>query len=208
MPRPRFQRLDATLRDAILTVAGREFARAGYEGASLNAIIVEVGLSKGVFYYYFDDKADLAATVLERVFERLLGPLERFAPPAGDFDFWEHIAAFTRETMADVRKNADEAELLSRLGADAAREPALAARLEPFLVRARAVSERFWRRGQEVGAVRRDLSPHLLAELAQRSKEVLARQLLPVGRAPTAAEEDRFIALHLDLVRRMAGGAP
>jgi AcrR family transcriptional regulator len=208
MPRSQFQRLDAALRDNILTVAGREFARAGYEGASLNRIIVEAGLSKGVFYYYFDDKADLAATVLERTIEHAVGPLERFQPPAGDFDFWVYLAAFTRDAMADIRRSAEGAELLSRLGAAVARDPSLAARLQPLITRAMAVSTRFWRRGQEVGAVRTDLAPELLAELVQRTKEVLTRRLLPADRAASAAEEDQFIALHLDLVRRLTGGAP
>jgi AcrR family transcriptional regulator len=206
MPRARLHRLDAALRDTILAVAGREFARAGYDGASLNRIIAEAGLSKGVFYYYFEDKAHLAATVLEHTLERAIGPLERFEAPAGEFDFWGHVAAMTRDTMADVRRSAQQAELLSRLGTASAREPLLAARLQPFIARALAVSTRFWRRGQEVGAVRADLSPSLLAELAQRMKEVLTRQLLPADRAPSAAEEDHFIALHLDLVRRLTEG--
>ena len=88
MPRPRFERIDPSLRETLLAVATRELARAGYEGASLNQIIAAAGLSKGVFYYYFDDKADLAVTVFEHALERVVGPLERFEPPPGRFDFW------------------------------------------------------------------------------------------------------------------------
>ena len=65
MPRPRFKKLAADKRAAIIEAAGVEFAAHGFQGASLNAIIAAAGISKGAFYYYFDDKADLFATVIE-----------------------------------------------------------------------------------------------------------------------------------------------
>ena len=43
--------------------------------------------------------------------------------------------------------------------------------------------------------------------MVQRQKEVLTRRLLPADRAPSASEEDQFISVHLDLVRRLTGGA-
>ncbi|SMF64491.1 TetR/AcrR family transcriptional regulator [Pseudobacteriovorax antillogorgiicola] len=75
MPRPRFHNLDQEKQSSILDVAEREFVAKGFAGASLNEIMREVGVSKGAIYYYFDDKADLFATCLERLmvpFEKLL----------------------------------------------------------------------------------------------------------------------------------------
>jgi AcrR family transcriptional regulator len=46
-------------REALLAAALSEFSRNSYETASLNAILREAGVSKGVFYYYFRDKRDL-----------------------------------------------------------------------------------------------------------------------------------------------------
>src|SRR5215475_4561107 len=117
MPRPRFHKIEPTLRDQLLDVAAREMARDGYEGASLNRIIAEAGLSKGVFYYYFDDKADLAATVFERALEQSVGSLERFEPPAGDFDFWAHLEDLALAGTAELRRTEQHAEVVSRLGA-------------------------------------------------------------------------------------------
>lgn len=66
MPRPRFERLEAEKQAAILDSALEAFAAHGFEGASYNQIIERTGISKGAMYYYFDDKEDLFATVVER----------------------------------------------------------------------------------------------------------------------------------------------
>ena len=46
-------------RKALLDAALCEFSEKRYESASLNAILKKAGVSKGVFYYYFEDKRDL-----------------------------------------------------------------------------------------------------------------------------------------------------
>ena len=71
MPRPRFERLDPERRGAVLDAAATEFAARGYDGASYNRIIERSGVSKGAMYYYFEDKADLYATVLGHALEGL-----------------------------------------------------------------------------------------------------------------------------------------
>ena len=67
MPRPRFDKLDPERQEALLDAAMRELAARGPEGASLNKVLADVGLSKGVAYYYFDDREDLFVTVISRV---------------------------------------------------------------------------------------------------------------------------------------------
>ena len=88
MPRPRFTRAAPALQESLLDAAAREFAEHGYDGASLNAILLAAGLSKGAFYYYFDDKTDLAAAVLERELRGfdMPGPLGRTAA-----EFWSEL---------------------------------------------------------------------------------------------------------------------
>ena len=63
MPRPRFDKLDLQTRSRILETAAEGFADSGFE-VSYNAIIERTGLSKGVMYYYFDDKEDLYLTLV------------------------------------------------------------------------------------------------------------------------------------------------
>jgi len=43
----------------ILNAAFEEFAKFGLDKASLNKILKSAGISKGVFYHYFDDKEEL-----------------------------------------------------------------------------------------------------------------------------------------------------
>ena len=56
----------AARRDEILDAAQRVFARKGYRGSSIAAIIDESGLSAGAIYSYFGGKQELFHAVVER----------------------------------------------------------------------------------------------------------------------------------------------
>lgn len=51
-------------RETVLTAAARQFARAGYQGTTLNAIVREANITQGALYFHFDSKHDLAAEVI------------------------------------------------------------------------------------------------------------------------------------------------
>jgi AcrR family transcriptional regulator len=80
-------------KEHILEAAAKEFAAHGYEGAILSNILERAGISKGAAYYYFEDKADLIATVIRRYWTDFLdepnAQVEHFT--AGDF--WERLHA-------------------------------------------------------------------------------------------------------------------
>ena len=59
-------------RDKILGVARSQFARNGYHGTSMDAIVKDTGLSKGALYWHFDGKSDLFAAVLRREVEKII----------------------------------------------------------------------------------------------------------------------------------------
>ena len=65
MVHERFDNLDAEKQERLFEAAADEFASHGFDGASLNRIIDRAGMSKGSLYYYFNDKNDLFATVIE-----------------------------------------------------------------------------------------------------------------------------------------------
>jgi AcrR family transcriptional regulator len=202
MPRPRFTRAAPEMQEALLAAGAREFAAHGYDGASLNGILLAAGLSKGAFYYYFDDKADLAAAVLERELRNYdAGDLHAVNSAAG---FWTELHRFSAQSLAQLRLAPQRGELLTRLGAAIAREPALMERCGPLIARAREQGGAFWRRGQEIGAVRTDLSIDALLAVAQASKTALAGALLPADRGATPDEIEAFTRVYLDLLRRIS----
>ncbi len=61
---------DETKRD-ILSVATKEFAKYGYNGARIDAIAAQTSTTKRMIYYYFGGKERLYITVLEREYARI-----------------------------------------------------------------------------------------------------------------------------------------
>ena len=61
--RLRFFKFDPERHHQLREAAAEEFTARGYGATSLNKLIERPGLSKGHFYCYFDDKADLFAIV-------------------------------------------------------------------------------------------------------------------------------------------------
>jgi len=65
---PSFERLPLDKKKRIIEGALREFAASGYETASTNRIVEEVGISKGSLFHYFGSKEELWLHVAEHVF--------------------------------------------------------------------------------------------------------------------------------------------
>lgn len=58
----------ALTRENILKVATTEFAEHGYDGASIEAIVLRCKISKNLIYHYFDSKEGLFIEVMERAY--------------------------------------------------------------------------------------------------------------------------------------------
>lgn len=79
-------------RRVLLETAASEFARAGYEAASLNRILRSCGLSKSSFYHYASSKAQLFAWVVEDLGRELARAAEVPSPESlGGPAFWDEI---------------------------------------------------------------------------------------------------------------------
>ncbi|MBK7453960.1 MAG: TetR/AcrR family transcriptional regulator [Anaerolineales bacterium] len=59
MPKQTFLNLPEEKRNFIINAAADEFAEYGFEAASINRIVANSKISKGSFYQYFEDKADV-----------------------------------------------------------------------------------------------------------------------------------------------------
>jgi AcrR family transcriptional regulator len=89
-PPSRGERNPEETRQRLLAAAFREIHRHGFQGASLDAILAETGLTKGALYHHFANKQALGYAVVDEVLrteirERWLKPLEGTHDPVTVF---------------------------------------------------------------------------------------------------------------------------
>ncbi|MEC7519508.1 MAG: TetR/AcrR family transcriptional regulator [Myxococcota bacterium] len=160
MPLPRFEKLPKEKRRAILAAATHEFAEHGFEGASFNRIIAAAGISKGAMYYYFADKADAYASVIEDVFDQLGEALSDLALPDDAEQFWTWL----EEGSTRLNETFGQDEELSKLSRGLYSSVSADPTYRRILARGREHVESILARGQALGAVRDDLPLELLAD--------------------------------------------
>jgi AcrR family transcriptional regulator len=207
MPRPRFDKLDPEIRRRVLEAAAREFATRGFETASLNRVIEAAGISKGSFYYYFDDKADLFATVVRMAWEvcQPSVPLDPSDLDAGTF--WPALRGWLEEFSAATREKAwlaGIARLIYHPPADAHVERLVEEEFE----RVGRFLRRLIRRGQELAVVRTDLPADLLLRLVLAVGEAGDRWMVDHGEGLDPTEADRLMGRLFEILRELASPGP
>lgn len=164
--RSRFENLDDETREEILREAGEEFAEKGYESASLNEIIERAGISKGSLYYYFEDKEDLFATVVDVVAERVMSYATDFSIEELDEEnFWDEIGRVLRSVAEFASRHRWYVRFGRMIYKMRDRGPGTIRDSELFEV-SRRWTERIIERGQEVGVVRTDVPREYLVEMS------------------------------------------
>lgn len=203
MARARFDNLEPERQEAILSVAADEFAAHGYTGASLNRIIEAAGISKGSLYYYFDDKADLFASVVEATMQRLLKVMEGLS--LDDLDranFWEMV----REVGLRSIDLMSEDVWYVRLAMAFPRlrdEPEAGAGVRPMLEWGRDFTRQLLTRGRELQVVRRDLPLDLLVEVTMAMDEAGDRWMMEHLDDYQGAALRELVEARIDLMRDM-----
>jgi AcrR family transcriptional regulator len=88
MPNKTFENLLDEKKEAVIQAALKEFTVHDYDSASLNDIISEIGIAKGSFYRYFDNKQDLYDYLIEYGLEKKFNYVSKVMNSADDlFDF-------------------------------------------------------------------------------------------------------------------------
>lgn len=204
MVRKRFDHLEPEAQERIFAAAADEFAERGYEAASVNRILAAAELSKGSLYYYFEDKADLFAAVVERASARMLaavGGLDLAALTAANY--WDRLEELVGRASAFLSRPEWAARLV-RSALRAPGGPGLDERIDQIAERWTAA---ILARGQELGVVRADLPFGMLASMCLALGEAGDRWLLECWEEFAPAERERLAAGTLDIFRRMLAAA-
>ena len=68
---------DNETKDNLLVSAKREFMEKGYEKASLRSICRSTGVTTGALYFFFKDKEDLFAAIVQPTLDRIIALLSQ-----------------------------------------------------------------------------------------------------------------------------------
>ena len=200
MPRARFLNLAPQARARLLRVATRHFARHGLEGASLNEILAEAGISKGAYYYYFDDKDDLLATVLDDAVDEMLA---RLRMPAFDQltrdEFWPAVERLVASWAGVVDVPSDLLQVAVQFTAARRRN----VRFAPILAKAQGLYRKLIEPGQRLGCVRTDLPVDVLIRLLEANDAALDGIFLSLHGTVTRANLERHTRLVFDTFKRL-----
>lgn len=203
MSRRRLENLDPERQAGLFDSAAREFSAHGFEGASLNRILDVAEMGKSSFYYYFDDKADLFATVMERALAELFAETGGFDPDAltGD-DFWPAFTTLYKRLLAAADSNPQLVQLgglFYQLRTNR-RDGSATSRLVDT---ARDWAGRIIARGQALGVVRADLPLALLVDTAMALLGALDRWSVAHWTELSREDMARLPEQHIALFRRL-----
>jgi len=109
-PTPR-TRIQEKNRARVLEAALEVFSRAGFRGATLDAIAGEAGLSKPNLLYYFTSKEDIHVTLLEGLVDRWLDPLREMR---AEGDPQAELLAYVRRKLQMSRDFPRESRLFAQ----------------------------------------------------------------------------------------------
>lgn len=203
MPRPRFQKMATARRRALLDAARKEFSSREYGSASINTILADAGFSKGSFYHYFDDKTDLAATVVLEVYAPLVALLRGTKMPRTAASFWRDFRESNLRMTELIEAHGPTYDLLINVGNELLENTELAARVLPSMGEVMDHMIAIWKQGQKLGAVRTDLPVSELLAAQDGLKRSLWKARFPKRKVPEHAELERFVDDFLDLLQRI-----
>ena len=148
-------------RDDILDAAEKVFAEKGYHETGIADIAQVLGIGHGTFYRYFKNKQDIAATVMERVVERI-GQAALIEDPEASTTVAEYRAQVVRILERMFRLLDDHPTVLRFFH----RESVVvdSEKLFEALDRYSVFTERFLRNGIARGFVRADLDVEITAQ--------------------------------------------
>jgi AcrR family transcriptional regulator len=199
----RLEKLDSERRNRLFQTAAEEFAEHGYDAASLNRIIEKSGIGKSSLYYYFDDKADLFTTIVERAIALLIKDIGGFDPAKLTAEtYWLALEEFCRR-VTELSARKVWYVKLGRLFYQLRGKRREGAATDRTVRAARGWLQTVIERGQALGVVRSDLPTTLLVDGTLGLAEAIDRWFMAHWDDFDDAERLRLATQQLELFRRL-----
>ncbi len=144
-------------RDALLDAAIRAFVTSGYDGASLSAILSRAKVSKGQFYYHFENKEELYLAVVEALIDQKRAWFTQH-PVEPHADVFQGLAQLIHAGLSFAREN-PQLDAFARSFLRERGRPIFARALARFSVATAPGVEELIERGLRSGQLRKDLPP-------------------------------------------------
>jgi AcrR family transcriptional regulator len=192
MPKKTFINLDKNKQDAFVNAFLREFTIHRYDDASVSSVLKELGLAKGSFYQYFENKKDLFLYLVQLLSETKLGYMEHINRSNFN-DFWDYWKAMYKEGIHFD----SEQPLMSNFGYrmfETMNSPTLKPLLVQFQQQGLTSIKTMIQPEIDSGAFRKDIDPDRMAFFIINS----SRELM----------EFMMLKRHEDFEARIAKGAP
>ena len=194
MPLNRFLNLPHEDKERVLRIAKKQFSTHGFDAMSLNLLLKELDISKGQFYYWFEDKADLFFTVLQEGIDALQQRLNSHGMPKVKSEYWEHMRA-SRLISEQLWEEKEFVEIGRMVYQQIPPNHPLHERLLKCDAPLRGHFCEGIRLGQSWGFVRTDLSASVLYELTDRIGDAFYNKIFDTYGQNTVPS-DETLALH------------
>jgi AcrR family transcriptional regulator len=167
-----------TVPQRLLNVARTLFAEKGFEGTSVQDVVVAAGVTKGAMYHYFSSKDDLLYEIYGRVLRMQMERLEKFVSQEGSVQ--ERLHAAAADVVVTTIENLDSTTIffrsLHQLSEEKQKEIRRERRRYHETFRAMVVE------GQQSGVFRDDISADLCVDFFFGSVHHLPMWWKPRGR--------------------------
>lgn len=147
-------------RARILDAAERVFARKGFSGATMQEICREAGISPGALYLYFASKEELIAGIADRDRRMVMRDFEKAAGAENVLEALSQIGEYYL-----IERPAHQTQLFIEIGAEATRNPRVAAIFQSVDQAIRRTMEETIRTAQTRGQIDPQADPQAIADI-------------------------------------------
>jgi AcrR family transcriptional regulator len=159
-------------RSQILAAASREIYEHGFQGVSIDQIIKKTNVTKGAFFHYFSTKSDLGYAIVdeilkEMVLDRWIRPLAAYKNPVQGI-----LKRFKTLTDAIAEENLVRGCPLNNLTQEMSSvDPLFRERLKAVMTLWIDETERYLKKAQEMGYLKKTANTRQLAEFIVATEE-------------------------------------